>query len=392
MDPRTNPYAPGAGSPPPELAGRELIIEASSIALDRMCAGLSARSLLLIGLRGVGKTVLLNRLYNDAAATGFATVLLEAPEKRSLPSLLVPALRSALLKLDRLAASGDLAKRALRSLGGFVKAMKLKYNDIEFGLDLGSEPGIADSGDLDADLISLFQIVGEAARERKSVLVLFIDELQYVPEQQLAALISALHRCSQLQLPVSMIGAGLPQLVGQMGQAKSYAERLFEFVPVGALPYADAELALRAPAKKFNVHFENDAFEEIFKQTHGYPYFLQEWGKHSWQCAQMSPISLHDVQAATEQALAELDESFFRVRLDRLTPSEKNYLLAMAVMGPGPHRSGDIATQLGREVQTVAPTRAKLIEKGMIYSPAHGDTGFTVPLFDAYLRRVIGSS
>ena len=209
MDPRTNPYAPGAGSPPPELAGREQIIEASSIALDRMCAGLSARSLMLIGLRGVGKTVLLNRLHNHASAKGFATVLLEAPEKRSLPSLLVPAMRSALLRLDRLAASGDLAKRALRALGGFVQAMKLKYNDIEFGLDLGNEPGVADTGDLDADLISLFQAVGEAARERHTVLILFIDELQYVPEQQLAALISALHRCAQLQLPVTMIGAGL---------------------------------------------------------------------------------------------------------------------------------------------------------------------------------------
>lgn len=224
------------------------------------------------------------------------------------------------------------------------------------------------------------------------MLTLFIDELQYVPEEQLSALISALHRCPQLQLPVTMIGAGLPQLVGQMGQAKSYAERLFEFVPMGALPYADAELALSAPAKKFNVLFEKDAFEEIFKQTHGYPYFLQEWGKHSWQCAQISPIKLRDVHAATEQALAELDESFFRVRLDRLTPSEKNYLLAMAVLGPGPHRSGDIANRLGREVQTVAPTRAKLIDKGMIFSPAHGDTGFTVPLFDAYLRRIMGSS
>ena len=389
MDPRTNPYAPGAGSPPPELAGRGHVIEASSIALDRMRNGLVARSVMLVGLRGVGKTVLLNRLHKEAEAKGFATVLLEAPEKRSLPALLVPAMRAALLKMDRLAAGGDLAKRALRALGGFVQAMKLKYSDIEFGVDLGIEPGIADTGDLDADLIALFQAVGEAAHERQTVMVLFIDELQYVAEAQLAALITALHRCAQMQLPVTMIGAGLPQLVGQMGRAKSYAERLFEFTTVGPLPDADARQAITAPAARFDVAFETAALDEIIRQTRGYPYFLQEWGKHIWSCATGSPITLADIQAATQQALSELDASFFRVRLDRLTPSEKRYLRAMAELGPGPHRSGDIAHKLGREVQTVAPTRAKLIDKGMIYSPAHGDTGFTVPLFDAYMRRVM---
>ena len=389
MDPRTNPYAPGAGAPPPELAGRDNIIESASIALDRMRAGLVARSVMLVGLRGVGKTVLLNRLHNEAETKGFATVMLEAPEKRSLPALLAPSLRAALLKLDRMAAGGDLAKRAMRSLGGFVQAMKLKYGDIEFGLDLGLEPGVADTGDLDADLISLLRAVGEAARERKTVLVLFIDELQYVPEEQLAALITALHRCAQLQLPVTLVGAGLPQLVGQMGRAKSYAERLFEFTPVGPLEGNAARQAITAPAQREGVAFSPDALEEILRQTQGYPYFLQEWGKHSWTCAGASPIQLADVRAATAQALAELDASFFRVRLDRLAPSEKRYLRAMAELGPGPHRSGDIAKLLGREVQTVAPTRAKLIAKGMVYSPSHGDTGFTVPLFDAFMRRVI---
>lgn len=389
MDPRTNPYAPGAGSPPPELAGRDQVIEAASIALDRMKNGLVARSLMLVGLRGVGKTVLLNRLHNNAEANGFATVMLEAPEQRSLPALLVPSMRAVLLKLDRMAAAGQLAKRALRALGGFVQAMKVKFNDIEFGVDLGIEPGVADTGDLDADLISLFQVVGEAARENHTVLVLFVDELQYVPEEQLAALITALHRCAQRQLPVTLIGAGLPQLQGQMGRAKSYAERLFEFIPVKQLPDTAARQAITAPAQRSGVAYEEPALQEILRQTEGYPYFLQEWGKHSWTCAQDSPITLADVNTATTQALAELDASFFRVRLDRLTPSEKRYLRAMAQLGPGPHRSGDIANALGREVQTVAPTRAKLIEKGMVYSPAHGDTGFTVPLFDAYMRRVM---
>ena len=389
MDPRTNPYAPGAGTPPPELAGREAIIEMAAISLDRIRAALVARSVMLVGLRGVSKTVLLNRMHNDAEAMGFATVMLEAPERRSLPALLAPAVRAALLKLDRMAAGGDLAKRAMRALGGFVQAMKLKFGDIEFGLDLGLEPGVADTGDLDADLVSLFRAVGEAARERQTVMVLFIDELQYVAEPQLAALITALHRCAQLQLPVTLIGAGLPQLVGRMGKAKSYAERLFEFTDIGPLPEAAARQAITAPASRSEVAFSEAALAEIMRQTRGYPYFLQEWGKHSWACATASPIELADVQLATTQALADLDASFFRVRLDRLTPSEKRYLRAMAELGPGPHRSGDIAQQLGREVQTVAPARAKLIEKGMVYSPSHGDTGFTVPLFDAFMRRVM---
>lgn len=389
MDPRINPYAPGAGAPPPELAGRDQVIEAASIALDRMRNGLVARSLMLVGLRGVGKTVLLNRLHNEAEARGFATLMLEAPEQRSLPALLAPSLRATLLKLDRMAAGGDLAKRAMRALGGFVQAMKVKFGDIEFGVDLGVEPGVADTGDLDADLISLFQAVGEAARERNTVLVLFVDELQYVPEPQLAALITALHRCAQLQLPVTMIGAGLPQLVGQMGRAKSYAERLFEFTQIGQLPDEAARRAITAPAERFGVKYDEAGLDEILRQTEGYPYFLQEWGKHSWTCASQSPITAADVRVATTQALADLDASFFRVRLDRLAPSEKRYLRAMAQLGRGPHRSGDIAQALGREVATVAPTRAKLIEKGMVYSPAHGDTAFTVPLFDSYLRRVM---
>ncbi|KAF1048926.1 ATP-binding protein [Xylophilus sp.] len=389
MDPRTNPFAPGAGAPPPELAGRGRIIESASVALDRMRNGLVARSFMLIGLRGVGKTVLLNRLHNEADAQGFATVMLEAPERRSLPALLAPSLRAVLLKLDRLAAGSALAQRALRALGGFVQAMKVRYGDVEFGVDLGNEAGLADTGDLDADLVGLLQAVGEAARERRTVVVLFIDELQYVAEPQLAALITALHRCAQLQLPVTLVGAGLPQLAGQMGRAKSYAERLFEFAAVGPLSSDDARLAITAPAERFGVRFDEAALAEILRQTQGYPYFLQEWGKHSWTCAPQSPVRLDDVQAATEQAIIELDNSFFRVRFDRLTPSERRYLRAMAELGPGPHRSGDIAHGLGREVQLVAPTRAKLIGKGMVYSPSHGDTGFTVPLFDAYMRRMM---
>lgn len=391
MDPRKNPYAPGAGSPPPELAGRGPILEAASIALDRLRNGLHARSVMLVGLRGVGKTVLLNRMHTDAQAKGYATAVLESPEDRSLPALLVPTLRVALLKLDRAHAASSMVKRAVRALGGFIAGMKVKFDDIEVGFDLGKEPGLADSGDLEADLISLFEVVGEAAQEQRTAMALFIDELQYVPEEQLASLITAIHRCSQRSLPITLMGAGLPQLVGQMGKAKSYAERLFEFQHIGPLAEADFRVALSAPADRAGVTYAPDALDEILRQTEGYAYFLQEWGKHTWNIAQTSPIQSGDVTQATAAALADLDGSFFRVRLDRLAPAEKRYLRAMAELGPGPHRSGDVANRLNRGVQSVAPTRASLIRKGMVYSPSHGDTAFTVPLFDAFMRRIIPS-
>lgn len=389
MDPRINPYAPGAGTQPPELAGRDEIIERAAIALDRFRNGLSARSLLLVGLRGVGKTVLLTRIAQETEARGFVVVAIESPEKRSLPALLIPSLRMALLKLDRIAAVGDLAKKTLRALGGFVGAMKLKYEDIEFGVDLGSEPGIADSGDLEHDLISLFVELGHAAKEKRTAVVFFIDELQYVDEEEFAALITALHKCAQSQLPIALIGAGLPQLVGRAGRAKSYAERLFEYPEIGALKDAEARKALVAPAERLGVSYEEGALVEILSQTKAYPYFLQEWGKHSWHCASASLITRENARSATDLATLELDASFFRVRFDRLTPAEKKYIRAMAELGEGPHRSGDIAHLLNRDVQAVAPIRANLISKGMIYSPSHGDNSFTVPLFDEYMKRVM---
>ena len=389
MDPRTNPYAPGAGTVPPELAGRSEVIEKAAIALDRCRNGLAARGLLLVGLRGVGKTVLLTRISQETEARNFVVVSIETPENRSLPALLIPALRTALLKLNRMSAVGDLGKRALRVLGGFVGAMKVKYQDIEFGLDLGSEPGVADSGDLEHDLVALFTEVGRAAKEKKTAFGLLIDEIQYIKEAEFAALIMALHKCTQNQLPVMLIGAGLPQLVGQAGRAKSYAERLFEYPQIGPLSKEATREALLAPAAKLGVEYEEAAIEEIYQQTQGYPYFLQEWGKYSWQCAEHSPILRSDVLFATELAIAELDASFFRVRFDRLTPSEKRYLRAMAEIGATSQRSGDISSLLKREVQSVAPVRASLIAKGMIYSPSHGENSFTVPLFDGYLKRVM---
>lgn len=298
-------------------------------------------------------------------------------------------MRETLLRLSRLARGKDLAERGLRALAGFVSALKMKYDDIEIGLDFEPEAGLADNGDLESDLSTLLQTAGEAARAAGVAVILFVDELQYVNEAELAALITALHRCSQEQLPVLLVGAGLPQLPGQMGKAKSYSERLFRFCEIGALDTEAAKSAIEVPLVDHKVEIEPSALSAIVRRTEGYPYFLQEWGKHAWDQAAASPIRKLDVEAATVLAEAALDSSFFRVRLDRLTPSEKRYLRAMASLGPGPHRSGDIAEVLNRRVQSMGPVRSQLIAKGMAYSPSHGDTAFTVPLFDAYMRRVI---
>jgi hypothetical protein len=389
MDPRHNPYSPGAGSQPPELAGRSVIIENASIALDRIRLGRSARSFILYGLRGVGKTVLLNRIRSEADARDFATVHIEAPENRSLPAVLVPSLRALLIKLSAKEKGRELAQRALRAVAGFARALKLKYQDIEFQLEIPSEIGLADSGDLEFDLKELLEAAALAAKESGTAIVIFIDELQYVKEEQLEALITALHSASQKQLPVTVVAAGLPQLLGQMGKAKSYSERLFEYAHIDKLPNPEATFALVKPAENENVQYEAAAISEILQQTQGYPYFLQEWGKHSWNLASGASITLEDARQASPQAIAELDAGFFRVRFDRLTPSEKQYMRAMAALGPGPHRSGDIAQKLGRKVTTVAPIRNNLIAKGMAYSPAHGDIAFTVPMFDGFLKRTL---
>ncbi|HTE05705.1 MAG TPA: ATP-binding protein [Planctomycetota bacterium] len=389
MDPVVNPFAPGAGFPPPELSGRDELREQVRIALARVKTGLSAKSVLMIGLRGVGKTVLLDRMRDDAEAAGIATLRIEAPEDRSLPAILAPQLRQALLRLSRNDLAKDLATRALRALAGFAKSLKVRYEDIEVGIDFDPEPGLADNGDLEHDLQALLEAAGAAARQAGTALALFIDELQYVKEEELAALITALHRTAQRQLPVLLVGAGLPPLRGRMGRAKSYAERMFDFPEIGPLDEDAARRAISKPAADHGVDVLPEALDRILERTRGYAYFLQEWGKHSWDAAPGSPIAARDVERASVTAVAALDESFFRVRFDRLTQAQKVYLRAMAELGPGPHRSGDIAAVLQRDVTSFGPTRSQLITKGMIWSPSHGDTAFTVPLFDEFMRRIL---
>lgn len=389
MNPVENPFAPGAGTPPPELAGRDDLREQIRIALERTRRGLPTKSILMVGLRGVGKTVLLDRMRDDAEAAGLHTLRIEAPEDRSLPAMLAPQLRLALLRLSRNERARDLAQRALRGLAGFASALKVKYADIEVGLDFEPEPGLADNGDLEHDLQALLETAGQAARSAETTLAIFVDELQYVPEDELAALITALHRAAQRRLPVVLVGAGLPQLRGRMGRAKSYAERLFDLPEIGSLAPEAAKRAVEKPIIDQGAEITADGLDLVLSQTRGYPYFLQEWGKHSWDTATTSPITRDDVSLAGTAAIAALDESFFRVRFDRLTPAEKRYLRAMAELGTGPHRSGEIAEALDREVTALGPVRSQLIAKGMIWSPNHGDTAFTVPLFDEFMRRIM---
>lgn len=389
MDQIKNPFSPGAGSPPPELVGRDNVLEQTRILLGRVRAGRPEKSLLLTGLRGVGKTVLLNEMDRIARGDGYRTILVEAHEEKPLAVLLAPHLRRLLFDLDRIAGAGNKARRALAVLKGFVSAVRVSVGDMEIGLDIEPERGTADSGDLEADLPDLITVLAEAAEERSAPVAILIDEIQYFSQTELSALIMAMHRMQQRQLPLVLMGAGLPILPGLAGESKSYAERLFSFPDIGPLSGPDSAKALQDPVRQEGAEFETDALPEIFRLTEGYPYFLQEWGYQTWNQADASPLTLQDVRAATQKVISRLDANFFRVRFDRLTPSEKNYLRAMAEMGPGPHRSSDIASMLGAKVSNLGPVRARLIKKGMIYSPTYGDMAFTVPLFDAFMRRAM---
>ncbi len=389
MDPIENPFSPGAGAPPPELAGREEVLEQTRILLGRVKQKRPEKSILLTGLRGVGKTVLLNEMERIAQADGYRTILIEVHENKSLGVLLAPHLRRLLYELDRLAGAGDKVRRGLAVLKSFIGAIKVKVDDVEFGLDVDPEKGAADSGDIEIDLPSLFTAVAEAATERGSYVAILIDEIQYLKKKELSALIMAMHKMQQRQLPLVLLGAGLPILPGLAGESKSYAERLFSFPDIGALSEPDTIKALQDPVKEYQVAFEQEALQEIFHLTQGYPYFLQEWGYQAWNRAESSPIDLTVVQNASEMVIHRLDENFFRVRFDRLTPGEKRFLRAIAHLGPGPQRTSDIADIMNVKINSLGPTRANLIKKGMIYSPSHGDMAFTVPLFDQFMQRAM---
>ena len=386
MDPLKNPFAPGAGAPPPALVGRDEIVRAAEVALHRTRAGRPEKSQMLLGLRGVGKTVLLNRIGDMAEALAFHVIHLEAPEGQRLAAYLAPALKGTLVRLSRVDKARELTGRAVGALRGFASAFQVSIGEVNIKV---TAPPSADSGNLEIDLPELLVTVGRAARAAETAVTILLDEVQYLNEQDLRALLVAMHRVSQGGLPIILFAAGLPQVAGLAGDAKSYAERLFDYPDVGPLAMEAAEEAIKEPLVAEGVDIHGNALARIVAATHGYPYFLQEWGKHTWNLAETSPIDETDVEEASTRATAALDQSFFRVRFDRLTPREQDYLRAMAELGPGPHRSGDIAKLLARKVESLGPLRSGLIKKGMIWSPAHGDTAFTVPLFDEFMRREI---
>ena len=389
MDPINNPFAPGAGSPPPELVGRDLLLEQARILLGRIKIRNAAQSMLLTGLRGVGKTVLLNEIKRLAQGQEYRTLEIEAHEDKPLGPLIAPHLRTILYDLDRIAGAGNKARRALAVLRSFVGALKVEVGEVTLGLDIEPEKGAADSGDLEIDLPNLFIAVAEAAAERNCAIAIMIDEVQYFNQKELGALIMAMHKIQQGRLPLVLIGAGLPILPGLAGESKSDAERLFSVPDIGALSEEDAAKALRDPARTKGVVFEETALKEIFRLTEGYPYFIQEWGYQSWNLAAASPITIEVVKAATASVIPRLDKNFFRVRFDRLTPGQKHFLRAMAEFGKGAQRTSDVAEFLKIKITSLGPVRAKMISKGMIYSPSHGDMAFTVPLFDEFMRRAI---
>ncbi|ABL64700.1 AAA family ATPase [Chlorobium phaeobacteroides] len=390
MDKIRNPFSPGAGAPPPELAGRDGVLEQAAVLFGRVLKKRPEKSLIMTGLRGVGKTVLLNEMERMALQAGYRTIFIEASVQKPLVVQLVSQLRSLLYELDRMAGAGNKVRRGLAVLKSFVGGIKVSFGDVELGLDIEPEKGSADSGDLEVDLPSLFIAVGEAAEERQCAVAIFIDEIQYFSSGELNALIMAMHKMQQRQLPLVLVGAGLPILPGLAGDAKSYAERLLSFPDIGPLQENDSAKALQDPVRAEGVAFEPAALQEIYRLTKGYPYFLQEWGYQAWNQSESSPITLHLVQETTKQVITRLDENFFRVRFDRLTDGEKKYLRAMAELGQGPYHTTEISGMLGVESSTaLSPVRSKLIKKGMIYSPSHGLLNFTVPLFDEFMRRAI---
>lgn len=387
VDPRKNPFSPGAGTKPPALVGRDEQLMKFDVLLERLENGHAEQSMIITGLRGVGKTVLLDVFRERAEYRGWATVEWEVEKGTSFVAKISVQVRSILLSLVPKARWTSLAGRA----AGILKSFILTFNPdggVTAGLDVDALEGVGDSGALDTDLPELFVALGEAAREQGSGVVFLLDEIQYLRRKELQALISALHKCSRRSLPITLVGAGLPQIPRLAGEAKSYSERLFKFPCTGKLDESTAARdAIVLPAKKLGVEFSNSAVDFIVQYTQGYPYFLQEYGKIIWDEAPESPITLKATRLVQPLVEAKLDEGFFRVRVERATEMEMRYLRAMAELGPCPHRASDIAHHLGRPVEKTGTIRTRLIKKGLLYSPAHGQAAFTVPQFHKYLLR-----
>ena len=390
MDPVRNPYSPGAGTPPPALVGRDQLIEEFGIAIRRMQIGRPARSMMLTGLRGVGKTVLLREFGKVGSGLNWTHLHLEASEDDQFLDSVAAFARQALLRLSRRHELADRVRQAL----GVLRSFQVRWNIPDAGsvdLQIDPIPGYADSGALELDLADLLSEVGQLAATQQSGVLFTVDEMQYLPREHFAALIVALHRISQEELPLMLVGAGLPSLPALAGEAKSYAERLFVFRQIDQLSPQDAQIALTLPAQREQVAWEPEALDLVLEQTQGYPYFLQEFAQQAWDAAEHDEvINRSDVEVAMPVAIDDLDTGFFAVRFDRTTPAERDYLAAMSSLGPGPYGSGDVARALGKTTTQLGPVRDSLIRRGLCYSPRWGVIDFTVPMFDQFLRRRLG--
>jgi hypothetical protein len=390
MDPILNPYTPNAGAQPPAVLGRDAQLKAFDLLLRRMSAGRTEQSMIITGLRGVGKTVLLGRFRSTAHELGWVVVEREVSkhDDDQFRRQMVSAIRTSLFEMSPKARWGDRMQRAAAVLKSFSVSVD-PTGTLTGGVDVDAAQGFADQQDLQADLTDLLVAVGEAAKDANKGLVLLFDEVQFLSTTQLEALISALHKTVQRGLPVTMVGAGLPQIAELAGDAKSYSERLFKFPRIGNLDDKDARAALVEPAQDEGADYSDEALGLAIEVTGGYPYFLQELGYAVWGVADGPKITREDIALAVPTYEAKLDESFFRVRLDRATEMERIYLRAMAELGPEAQKAQDVAAVIGRKSTQTGPTRAQLINMGLLYTPEHGYAAFTVPHFDKFLLRAI---
>lgn len=381
MDPVANPYTPGAGSRPPELAGRSAELRQFEIVVGRLKRGATEQSMIIKGLRGVGKTVLLNAFEDQAESAGFLTYYHELTPESVLAEALARDVEKALTRLSLSERVGSKIRDAL----GHMRTIRLTGPE---GFGLAIDLKEADEGTITSDLTDLFVQLGEAAKDRKKGVVFLLDEIQFASEVHFRAMISALHRATQKSLPVTLAAAGLPQIPRLSGEARSYAERLFTFPTISNLAPAEAGAALTEPARHQSVEFEPKAIDLALEWTAGYPFYIQQLGKHAWNLADASPITSGDVEAAIPTAQSALDSSLYEVRVQRATPAEREYLRAMAELGSGPYRSGAVAKKLGKSSGTLSQLRDRLVSKGLIYATEdYGHLDFSVPRFDEFMRR-----
>ena len=383
MDPINNPYTPNAGSRPQALAGRDQELEQFRVLVGRLKRGATEQSMIIRGLRGVGKTVLLNAFEDRAESEGFLTYYHEMTPDSSLVGEIARDAQAAMARL-RLSARATKAIRGALAHLGTIKVVGPE------GIELSVDLRTADEGTIARDLSELLLQLGRAAADKRTGVVFLLDEVQFVKEVEYRSVITALHRVTQKNVPITLAAAGLPQIPRLTGEARSYAERLFSFPVISSLSESDATAALVEPARQQQVEYEPEAIELALAWTGGYPFYVQQLGKHAWNLANTTPITTADLEAAMPAAQQALDSSIYEVRIQRATDQERRYMRAMAELGSGPYRSGDVAAKLGRKTSEVSVVRQRLLEKGLVYATEdYGYVDFTVPRFGEFMARYI---